>query len=320
MEGVKEEDKEMNIPIGAYVAVKQCMKIKKGEKVLIITDEKMNQSLPRYIEEVCLQQGARVTLIKIKPLERNGQEPEDDVAKLMKEFDAEFLITSKSLSHTKSRKEACKAGARIASMPGITEFSFTEGGLTANYNTVKKLCLKMFDKLKNARKLEVKSINGTHLILEIGDYVIDIDEGLYHHPGNFGNLPAGEVCTSPNDFSVNGKLVIDKMGRYGENIMVEIENSIVTKISGSPLLESEFEILGEKSRIVAEVGIGTNPKAKIIGNVLEDEKVFGTMHIAFGNNMSFGGKNDVQFHQDGIIIKPTLIVDGNNVMNNGKWV
>jgi leucyl aminopeptidase (aminopeptidase T) len=306
--------------LGAKIAVNQCMNIKKGESVLIITDEKMKPVLPEALKEECLKKGAKVELIKIKPLERNGQEPDKNVAKMMKEFDAEFLITSKSLSHTKARKEASKSGARIASMPGITEFSFTQGGLTADYNEVKKLCTSMFKKIKNAKKIEIKSSNGTNVVLEIGDYKFDIDEGLYHKPGSFGNLPAGEVCTSPNDFSVNGRIVIDKMGRYGENIVFEVKESFVENISGPKELIEEVDSLGEKARIIAELGIGSNPKAKIIGNVLEDEKVLGTAHLAIGNNMSFGGKNEVQFHQDGIIIKPTLLADDKIIIKDGSWV
>ena len=306
--------------LGAKVAVNQCMNIKKGESTLIITDEKMNPVLPEALKNECLKKGAKVEIINIEPLERNGKEPDKDVVKMMKEFDAEFLITSKSLSHTKARKEACKAGARIASMPGITEFSFTQGGLTADYNEVKELCIRMIKKIKNAKKIEIKSSNGTDIVFGIGDYVIEIDDGLYHKAGDFGNLPAGEVCTSPNDFSVNGRIVIDKMGKYGEKIIFEVKESFVESISGPKKLIDEVDKLGGKARMIAELGIGTNPKAKIIGNVLEDEKVFGTVHLAIGNNMSFGGKNDVQFHQDGIIIKPTLIADGKVIINEGSWI
>lgn len=320
MERIEEKSEGMTKLLGAKIAVRQCMNIKKGESVLIITDEKMNPLLPEALKEECEAVKAKVELVKIKPLERNGQEPEKEIAKMMKEFDAEFLITSKSLSHTKARKDACKAGARIASMPGITEFSFTQGGLTADYNRVRKLCLKMFRKISDAKKIEVKSSNGTDVALEIGDYILDIDDGLYHKPGSFGNLPAGEVCTSPNDFSVNGKIVIDKMGSYGDNIVFEVNNSFVEKIFGSDTLMKDVEKLGKKARMIAEIGIGTNPKAKIIGNVLEDEKVFGTIHLAIGSNISFGGKNDVQFHQDGIIIKPTLLADGKMIIKEGVWL
>ena len=72
--------------------------------------------------------------------------------------------------------------------------------------------------------------------------------------------------------------------------------------------------------IVAELGIGTNEKALLCGNTLEDEKVYGTVHIAFGTNTSFGGKNKADCHMDGIILKPTLYLDGKKIIADGEFV
>ena len=63
-----------------------------------------------------------------------------------------------------------------------------------------------------------------------------------------------------------------------------------------------------------------NPKAKIIGNVLEDEKVLGTVHVAVGDNSTFGGKCECGIHMDGIIKNPTLIVGKNTILEDGKLV
>lgn len=305
--------------MGAKIAVNQCMKISENENVLIVTDEKMDQTIVKAIENECLKSKAKTIVHKIKPLQTNGQEPDKETAKLMKEYQAEFFITSKSLSHTNARINACKSGARIASMPGIVKFSLTKGGLTADYNEIKKLCLKMFFKIKRSKSIKIISENGTDLEMRVGMYEWDIDEGLYHKPGDFGNLPAGEVDTSPDDFSTNGNLIIDKMGSYGEKIQFKIKDGFAYEINGSEKIVEKINSVGSKARIVAEIGIGTNPKAKLIGNILEDEKVFGTVHIAFGNNASYGGKNKVQFHQDGIILKPTLIADGRKLIKNGVW-
>ncbi|MBU5690223.1 MAG: aminopeptidase [Candidatus Aenigmatarchaeota archaeon] len=305
--------------LGAKIAVNQCMKISENENVLIITDEKVDQNIVVAIKNECLKNKSNVVLHKIQPLLTNGQEPDKETAKIMKEFDAEFLITSKSLSHTKARINACKSGARIASMPGIEKFSLIKGGLTADYNKIKKLCLKMFFLVKDCNKIKVISENGTDIEMSVGMYEWDIDEGLYHKPGDFGNLPAGEVDTSPSDYSVNGKLIVDKMGKH-ENIEFKIKDSFAKEIKGPKNFIDKIDEIGDKARIVAEIGIGTNPKAKIIGNVLEDEKVLGTVHIAFGNNTSYGGKNKVQFHQDGIILKPTLIADDKKIIKNGVWI
>jgi len=310
----------MDLSFGAKTAVKQCMNVKSGERVLILTDRKMPKEMPLSLKEVCEKLNAKITLKEIEPLVRSGVEPDRETAELMKEFDVEFLITSKSLSHTNARREACKCGARIASMPKITEFSFTKGGLTANYFQVKKLCEKMFNQIKDKKEIKITSKNGTELEMSIGDHYLDIDEGLYHKPGDFGNLPAGEVDTAPNDESTNGVVVIDSMGRFGKNIKIEIEDGVAKNIKGCEELLKEVNDVGNKARVIAEIGIGTNPKAKIIGNVLEDEKVFGTIHIALGNNVSYGGKNNVAFHQDGIVVKPTLIADGRVLIKNGKWL
>ncbi len=69
---------------------------------------------------------------------------------------------------------------------------------------------------------------------------------------------------------------------------------------------------------VAEIGIGVNPKAKLCGNILEDEKVLGTCHVAFGSNINFGGSVDAKVHLDGIIKNPTVLVDGGAVIEKGS--
>lgn len=71
---------------------------------------------------------------------------------------------------------------------------------------------------------------------------------------------------------------------------------------------------------VAELGIGTNDRARITGNVLEDEKAIGTAHIAFGDNKSMGGTVRVASHLDGVILSPTVLIDGKPVLEGGELV
>jgi leucyl aminopeptidase (aminopeptidase T) len=71
---------------------------------------------------------------------------------------------------------------------------------------------------------------------------------------------------------------------------------------------------------VAEFGFGTNYKAQLCGEILEDEKVFGTIHIAFGNNVSMGGNITVASHLDGLIKNPDVYFDNVAVMKKGKLV
>lgn len=304
---------------GARTAV-DCMGIKRDEKVIIITDEKM----PREISEVLLravkETGADCRIKLIEPLKGSGQEPPKEITKLMKKPDALLLVTSKSLSHTKARREASKVGVRIASMPKVTEFSFTEGGLTADYKRVKELTDNMYKELKNSKTIRITSDNGTNVVMSVKNKRWYKDDGMLQRRRSFSNLPAGEVGTAPVEGTTQGTIVIDKMDNYGDKIKWIVKDGYAEKIEGSELLESAVNKIGFKARNIGEIGIGTNPKARIIGNILEDEKVFGTVHIALGNNLSFGGTVNVPFHVDGIILKPTLKVDDKILIKKGKWM
>lgn len=77
---------------------------------------------------------------------------------------------------------------------------------------------------------------------------------------------------------------------------------------------------GEHGRSLAELGIGTNPAAILTGNVLEDEKVIGTAHLAFGTSAGLGGVNAAGVHIDGVMLQATVEVDGQRLLDNGRLV
>ncbi len=308
-----------NLMIGARIAVNQCMNIKKTEKVLIITDRDMPEELSRALMDAVGEVGAQCVLKFMEPLNRNGQEPSKEIVELMKTPDALFLVTSRSLSHTKARRDASKAGLRIASMPTVTEFSFTEGGLTADYRVVKELTRKIYERLKNVKTIKITSDNGTDFTTSVDGREWIKNDGMIHEKGSFHNLPAGETATAPLEGTSQGIVVIDRMAYYGDGIKWTVKDGFVEKIEGSEFLEKVVNEVGHDGRNIAEIGIGTNPKARIIGNILEDEKVFGTVHIAIGNSLSLGGKVDVPLHMDGIILKPKLEVDDEILIKDGKW-
>lgn len=300
----------------ARAIVRECLNIKPLEKVLIVTDTKMLR-FGKVIFDASREINLETVLLSMEPTGSHGAEPPEVVAKAMKLSDVVIAPTHYSLTHTKARKEACDAGARIATMPRVTEFSFTKGGLTADYTEVKKLTEKMFEILKNAEIINVKAKNGTDVKFTVKNFLKEKDTGIIHNPGEYGNLPAGEVSTSPDENSTNGKIVFD-FCNYGRGISLTVKDGFV-KETNSKKLESVLKQFGEKARNIAEFGIGTNPKAKVIENVLEMEKVYGTIHFALGNNITYGGEVDIPFHEDGIIIKPTVKVDDRTIIENGKW-
>ena len=141
--------------------------------------------------------------------------------------------------------------------------------------------------------------------------------------GQSGNLPSGEAYIAPMENGVNGSMVIDGsmvgVGKLEKPITVHIKDGVLQSVEGD---DGKLSILLQKPEngTVGELGIGTNEKAILRGIILEDEKVYGTVHIAFGTNTSFGGVNKADCHMDGIILKPDLYLDDVQVIRQGEFV
>lgn len=124
---------------------------------------------------------------------------------------------------------------------------------------------------------------------------------------------------------IDGSMV--GIGRLSEAapMIVHLENGRLTAIEGGdetgPYAE-RLAVLFERPEngTIAELGIGTNECALLTGNILEDEKIYGTVHIAFGTNASFGGATTADCHLDGIIVNPTLYLDDELVIDRGTFV
>ncbi len=309
----------------AKLVFKKCFGLKEDERVLIVTDEN-KRNIANTFFHAARETTDNVGLVEMPVMERNGQEPPKDIASHMKNADVVLLITTKSLTHTKARKDACSKGARIASMPGITEGMVN--ALMADYDNMKILTEKLGSKLDRARHVMIKNDKGTDIMLSLKDRRVEFDNGDFTEKGAFGNLPAGEASISPAENSASGLLVTDLsiggIGKVSGPVKIFIENGFITEIKGGEESKQLAKLLADvKSELaynIAELGIGTNDKAKICGSVLEDEKVVGTAHIGIGNNTSYGGKIDVPVHIDCVFSKPTIVVDGKRIMEDGEFL
>jgi leucyl aminopeptidase (aminopeptidase T) len=207
-------------------------------------------------------------------------------------------------------------------MPDINEDMMRIGGLTADYNQIATLTNKVLHILEKSKTVKITTPSGTDLTMNIEKRPPMPDTGLYHKPGEWGNLPAGEVCLAPVEGTTNGTLVIDSMGTIVTHALkVTIKNGWASKFDGldAAKLESLLKASDKNAYNVGELGIGTNPKARLTGNVLEDEKVLGTVHIALGDNTSYtGGHTKSKIHEDGILLQPTVKLDSDLLMQKGK--
>jgi len=313
-----------NLPlmIGAKTAVEVCMDVKPEETVLIVTDTG-KVKIAEAFAYASSALGATTVVSVMKPLVRSGLEPPRPVGEAMKASDVVLIPTSTSFSHTDARREASKSGARIASMPGITEDMMSTGGLTADYHEVERLTNLVSDVLDQGKTVEIATPSGTNLKMSIDERTCLRDTGIYHKaPNDWGNLPAGEACLAPVEGTTQGILVIDSMGHtVTQPVGVTLKDGWAVRFEGpdAKRLESLLRRGDANAFNVGELGVGTNAKARLSGAVLEDEKVLGTVHVALGDNSSYpGGHSKSNIHMDGILLEPTVKVDGRLLLEKGK--
>lgn len=294
--------------------VMDCFGVKRGESVLIVVDTSAPPTITKSLFDASKDIGCEVMVMTMLPRSRHGEEPPPAVAEAMLKADVVIAPTTMSLTHTQARINACKAGARIASMPGITGKMMSSGGITADCRTLQDIALEWNRRLEKIREVRVVSDIGTDITFDLEGCTWMMDTGLCHEKGCSSNLPAGEMYIAPKGAS--GVFVVDGslsgFGLLDSPIKITVSNRYVTFIEGEQAgkLEAMLDRAGTKARNIAELGIGINPKARLIGNVLEDEKVGGTVHIAMGDNSCFGGNVIAGIHLDGIIKKPVLFLDG----------
>jgi leucyl aminopeptidase (aminopeptidase T) len=307
-----------SLRVPAETAVKQCLNLQPGESCAVITDDKR-----KAIGEALYRVAAEITddtvFVRYPPGNQHGEEPPRPVAGAMRTADVVLVPTTKSLTHTEARSDANAAGARVATLPGITEGVFLMG-LDADYESIEGHCEDVLAQVEDADEIRVTTPQGTDITFTVGDREWLMDTGIVHERGEMSNLPAGEVFMAPE--TADGTFVVDGTMRPhgkldGKLLTFEVEDGYVTDIDDPEIrgqVEEAAQAVGRDAYNLAELGIGTNVAVTdLVGSVLLDEKAGGTVHIAIGDDHAIGGDTHAPIHLDGILTEPTVYADGEEV-------
>lgn len=293
------------------LVLKGCLGHRPGETLCVVSDDAMAELAASFVA-AATRLGIETATVTMSPRQTDGEEPPAPVAAALESAHVAVILTAKSLTHTQARRRASERGARIASMPGA-DGSRLERLLDIDYAELGRRCWKVAERLGRGKRLRVTSAAGTDLECAIEGRAPCLDTGVFDSAGAFGNLPAGEVCVAPLEGTVNGIAVIDGsmagLGRLPEPLRLVVRDGRVVD-TNSPALRAMLGKAGPQAFLLGEIGIGLNPRAEVVGNVLEDEKAIGTAHVALGDNLSFGGANQVPLHLDGVLVRPRVFVDG----------
>ena len=196
------------------------------------------------------------------------------------------------------------------------------GTMTADYSSVMALTEQVTDLLTNANTARIEK-DGHVLTLDLRGRRGVSSPGVYREKGQAGNLPSGESYIAPIETGANGTMVIDGsmvgIGLLEQPLEVKVKDGVLQSIQGKEAEKLEILLRNKNNATLCELGIGTNYAARLIGVILEDEKAYQTVHIAFGTNVGFGGNNQADCHMDGIIKNPTLYLDDKLVMLDGVF-
>jgi leucyl aminopeptidase (aminopeptidase T) len=305
-----------------HTVVHRCLAVQPGEDVVVVTDAPL-QEVGEALREEAQRAQAEAVLAVMAPRETHGVEPPRTIAEALAASDVFIVPATRSLSHTQARKRATDRGARGATMPTVTADMLARL-MAVDFDLLRQRSHALAGLLDAADEAHVTCPRGTDLRLDLTGRLGLADDGDLTTPGAFGNLPCGEGFISPagGEGTVATRSTASFGLVQGHPVHLTIEDGRLTGATGADG-ERLYELLtsaGDGGTNLAELGIGTNDRARLTGNILEDEKMLGTAHVAFGASAGIGGTVSVPIHIDVMVTDATLTIGDVSVLEDGRYV
>jgi len=303
--------------------VGRCLRVQAGETVLVVADPQ-STAIGQALLDAAVAAGGDAVLTILPPNPSRGTEPPAPVAAAFGAADVFIGPCLPSLSHTTARKRACEAGHRGATLPGVTADMLARL-MSTDFDALAGRCRAVAALLTSADDAHMTCPHGTDLRLDLRGRAGISDEGDLGAPGAFGNLPCGEGFMSPvgGEGTIATSALAD-VGLTDEPVMLTLRDGALIGADGAGDAAQRFldalDAHGPLGRNLAEVGVGTNDRATVTGNILEDEKILGTTHIAFGASAGIGGTVSVPVHLDVVVFEPSLRIGDTHVLDGGRWL
>jgi leucyl aminopeptidase (aminopeptidase T) len=301
--------------------VAACLGVAPGENVLVVVDP-ATRELGDALRARAASAGADAVLALMDERETNGTEPPPPLAAALAATDVFIAPTAKSLSHTRARKAASDAGARGATLPGVTTDMLARV-MSVDFAALRARSGAVARALSEAEEAHLTCPLGSDLRLDLRGRAAISDDGDLTAPGAFGNLPCGEGFIAPA--GGEGTVFASSLAAIGlaaEPARLTVRDGRLAAAEGAEgerLLDA-LRAHGEPGTNLAELGVGTNDRATLTGNVLEDEKILGTVHVAFGASAAIGGTVAVPIHLDVVVLEATLTAGGVPILEAGRLV
>jgi len=302
------------------ILVKECAHVRQGEVVLVLADDLQAPELSAAISTAASKLRAHAVSI-VYPAIPPYREPPRTVLHAMKSVDVIIACATRPIAGG-VMDEALKAGARVLSMFRITPDALCRN-VPIDYRTLTHGMKRIKKILDASHAIEITSPRGTNLCVKMANRPTLLALGSVRKSGAIDYIPAGAIGVAPLEGTAEGRAVVDGtilgFGRCLKPITFEIEKGRVKKVKGGGDWKGLRELLrrDENASMLCEIGLGANPKAKLVGGP-EDERVRGSVHVGLGENRHFGGTLASTSHLDGTMLRATLKVDGKELVKDGR--
>lgn len=296
----------------------RCLAVRADEELLVVADPE-REGLGRAFLDAARGLGADGALVILPPDPRRGTEPPRSVAAAFSACDVFLAPCLPSLSHTVARRTASERGIRGATLPQVTE-DLLARLMSVDFETMARRGRAVADLLTDATEAHLTCPLGTDFRLDLTGRSGIPDDGDLTAPGAFGNLPCGEGFIAPAGGEGTIVAATEPLtGLQEPPLRIEVRDGLLTEAT-NPTFLAALDAHGAHGRNLAELGIGTNDRATLTGNVLEDEKILGTAHVAFGASQAIGGAVTVPVHLDVVVVNASLTIGATQVLDAGRFL
>ncbi len=317
--------KDVDVIRSAHNVLQNSLRLKPGESLLVAGDSRQSLALLKAFVTAGNVLGARTGLLTYPVLARQNDEPPPFVQAAFAAVDAVVAAPVVSLTHTRTLRAARDQGARILVCSGLSE-EMMLGSVDVAYDELAhetRRLAALFDRAQTAR---VTATNGMDVTVRLGDRKAMAVDGICDQPGQWNFVPAGATALAPLEGSAEGVIVFDgslaPLGILQDPVRLVVREGRVVEIQGGRQADQFCKFLSSFQHDlvynIAEIGVGTNPKATLSGRLIEDERLLGSVHFGIGKSLNLGGTVDAPSHTDGVIVRPTLYLDGDVIIRDGQ--
>jgi leucyl aminopeptidase (aminopeptidase T) len=323
----------------ANMIVEDCMYTKPGEEILILTDTRITEymgvsALLMAVMGAVQAAGAEAQMLRITARDRANAELPRIAAEAMLAADGVFESTTMPAGHTFAVKEACARGIRYLKLGSGTSYGHNDAAYRLmpkdreELEAIGRRTTQLADILAKGDSLHFTTALGTDLTMGIGEGKVYNNNGKVKR-GSFDVLPPGLAGTLPNHGTSQGRIVVDASiapiyEPLREPVVLTVVDGYITEVEGGAQAMAWKKMAADlndpKVYNIGEIGIGAHPRARVTGGPLEDERIYGSVHIGIGTSISFDGKIKAAWHVDANIPKATVEVDGQRILEDGEFL